>query len=227
MGDLTRTRPLCTNYGFSRGKPVDRFYIEQFMEAHSSRIQGRVLEVLNNNYTRKYGREKVTRSDILDINRANPNATIYDDLRSLTSIGDRSFDCIILTQTLHLIDDDDGALRQLYRILKPGGTFLLTVPCISRVPHTETDGAWNRFYTERGIHYMLTRHFAPSTFSVNVYGNLPVATAFLHGLAVEDLDKSLFRFGDPDYPLIIAAAATKENMTPRETPEKTVSAYSA
>lgn len=209
FGDLARTAPLCRNYGFSRGKPVDRLYIEQFIESKSLSIRGRVLELLNNNYTRQFGGDRVIQSDVLDINPLNAKATIHDDLRSLSSIEDKSYDCVILTQTLHLIDDDSGALRQIYRILAPGGALLLTVPCISRVPHTEEDGVWNRFYTEHGISYMLTRHFGPSEFSVIPYGNLPVATGFLYGLAVQDLDPSLFRFQDPDYPLIIGAHVTK------------------
>lgn len=212
FGDLARTSPWCRNYGFSRGKPVDRFYIEQFMENNRVSVKGRVLELLNNRYTRKYGGENVTVSEVLDINPDNGKATIHDDLRTLSSIDDASFDCIILTQTLHLIDDDGGALRQLYRVLAPGGTLLMTVPCISRVPKTEEDGMWNRFYTDHGVAYLLKTWFEPCDFTVELFGNLPAATAFLYGLAVEDLEPSLFRVHDPEFPLIIGTCATKANI---------------
>lgn len=209
FGDLQGTEPLCRNYGFSRGKPVDRFFIEQFMAHHQSCIQGKVLEVLNSNYTRKYGGNRVTTFDVLDINPQNPHATVVDDLRTLASIRDQSYDCVILTQTLHLIDDDSGALRQVYRILAPGGFLLLTVPCISHVPRTPEDGVWNRFYTDHGVEYLLKKHFHPSRFTIAPHGNLPAATAFLYGLAMQDLDRSLLEHHDPAYPLIIGALAQK------------------
>jgi SAM-dependent methyltransferase len=214
FGDLHRTTPLCQNYGFSRGKPIDRFYIEQFMAQYSPHIQGRVMEVLNANYTRKYGGDRVTTSDVLDINPLNPKATVVDDLRTLASVYDQSYDCIILTQTLHLIDDDCGALRQLYRILAPGGFLLLTVPCISHVPRTAENGIWNRFYTDHGLAYSLTKHFQPARFATATYGNLPAATAFLYGLSIQDIDPALLRLNDPTYPLIIGAVAQKSPLSP-------------
>lgn len=209
FGDLGRMRPLCPDYGFTRGQPIDRFYIEQFMESHRPHVQGRVLELLNSNYTQKYGGEKVTQSEVLDINPANRKATLYDDLRTLSSISDNSYDCVILTQTLHLIDDDRAALRQAYRILAPGGALLMTVPCISKVPSDPVEGIWCRFYTDPGVTFMLSRDFQRSAFSVSSYGNLPLSTAFLYGLSVQDLDRSLFRANDPEYPVIVGACATK------------------
>lgn len=209
FGDLARMTPFCRSYGYSRGNPVDRFYIEAFLGDYRHHIKGRVLELLNNNYTRLFGAENVSRSDVLDINRANPKATIFDDIRTLSSIADGSYDCVILTQTLHLIDDDSAALRQVYRILAPGGCLLLTVPCISRVPKTPDDGIWSRFYTDVGIAFLLNRDFQPAEFSVASYGNLPLATAFLYGLALEDMDRSLFEWHDPEFPLIVATCAKK------------------
>lgn len=213
FGDLARTTPFCRSYGYSRGNPVDRFFIEAFLENHGRDIRGRVLELLNDNYTRRFGAENVTRSDVLDINPANPKATIIDDLRTLSSIADGTYDCVILTQTLHLIDDDSAALRQLYRVLAPGGCLLLTVPCISRVPRTEVDGIWSRFYTDAGIAFLLNRDFQPAQCSVATYGNLPLAVAFLYGLAMEDIDRSLFALNDPEFPLIVAARARKPPST--------------
>lgn len=41
---------------------------------------------------------------------------------------DGSFDRIIASEILEHIDDDVGALRELVRVLRPGGTFAATVP---------------------------------------------------------------------------------------------------
>jgi hypothetical protein len=40
--------PLSDQYGFDRGTPVDRRYIEAFLRVHRDAIQGRVLEVQDN-----------------------------------------------------------------------------------------------------------------------------------------------------------------------------------
>ncbi|RKT47410.1 class I SAM-dependent methyltransferase [Thiocapsa rosea] len=211
LGDLRRTEPFCRRYGFSRGLAVDRRYIEDFIETQQASITGRVLEVLNNNYTLRFGGDRVTRSDVLDINPANPSATIRDDLRSLSTIPDEVFDCVILTQTLHLIDDDNAAIRQVYRILKPGGALLLTVPCISKVGMHPDDCTWYRFYTDAGIRYLLERTFQPSMLSVESHGNVLTAAAYLYGLAVRDLESEYFEVNDPEYSLIVAVAARKQS----------------
>jgi hypothetical protein len=52
-GDFDRTQPINANWGYERGTPIDRYYIDQFLQEHASDIRGRVLEVANNEYTRK------------------------------------------------------------------------------------------------------------------------------------------------------------------------------
>src|SRR5207244_6388384 len=44
LGDLNRLTPISATFGFDRGTPVDRYYIERFLEAHAADIAGRVLE---------------------------------------------------------------------------------------------------------------------------------------------------------------------------------------
>lgn len=41
---------------------------------------------------------------------------------------DESFDLALATDVLEHVDDDEAALRELFRVLKPGGTALITVP---------------------------------------------------------------------------------------------------
>lgn len=42
---LARLDPVSRTFGFDRGKPVDRWYIERFLAAHADDVRGRVLEV--------------------------------------------------------------------------------------------------------------------------------------------------------------------------------------
>lgn len=80
FGDLRRVRPISPNFGYDRGKPVDRRYIEDFLSRNAEVIRGRVLEIGDNAYTMHYGGARVTRSDILHVSPDNPRATLVGDL---------------------------------------------------------------------------------------------------------------------------------------------------
>jgi hypothetical protein len=47
FGDFARTAPIDSYFGFGRGTPLDRFYIESFLDRNRDDIAGRVLEVDN------------------------------------------------------------------------------------------------------------------------------------------------------------------------------------
>jgi hypothetical protein len=78
-GDLRRVTPISDVWGLDRGTPVDRYYIEGFLERQRPDITGHVLEIKDRGYTDRYG-QGVTRADVLDVNPANPRATIVADL---------------------------------------------------------------------------------------------------------------------------------------------------
>jgi hypothetical protein len=113
-GSLRRTRPLSTNYGYDRGKPVDRAYIERFLEANARDIRGRVLEVRDPRYTVAYGGDRVTSSDVLDIDSTNQDATVVADLGSPASLPEGRFDCVIIIQTLQYVHRSETAIENLY-----------------------------------------------------------------------------------------------------------------
>src|SRR5678815_4181077 len=76
---LLSVRPKSDHWGWDRGTPVDRYYIERFLAAHADDVRGNVLEVKDADYTKRYGRD-VVRTDVLDIDPANSQATIVADL---------------------------------------------------------------------------------------------------------------------------------------------------
>ena len=65
FGDLRQLRPISSDYGNSRGLEIDRYYIEKFLTEFSTDVRGRVLEIKHNAYTRRYGGDRVTQSDVL------------------------------------------------------------------------------------------------------------------------------------------------------------------
>ena len=113
--------PTSRNFGFDRGQCIDRYYIESFLERHRTDIKGHVLEVLDNRYTRQFGGSSVTHSDVLQIEPANRDATIIGDLGTGENIPPETFDCMIVTQTLHLVYEVQSAIAHCYAALKPGG----------------------------------------------------------------------------------------------------------
>src|SRR5438132_14231822 len=121
FGDLHRTTPVSAIFGIDRGFPIERYYIEKFLDRHRLDVRGRCLEMGDAGYTRTFGDDRVTASDVMHVTPGNPAATIVADLTSADHVPSDAFDCIILTQTLQMIYDMNAALRTLHRILKPGG----------------------------------------------------------------------------------------------------------
>jgi len=209
-GDLRSVEPVGREFGTDRGGPIDRRYIEGFLGQNSADVRGRVLELGDDAYTVRFGGDRVTSKEILYVKAGNPQATIVADLADAPQIPDDSFDCVILTQALHLIYEARAALRTLHRILRPGGVLLLTVPGITPVPTRSVWGyTWHWAFTALSTERMLRESFPAGTVAVQSYGNVLAATAFLQGLAQEELATQELDAVDPDFPVIIAARAQK------------------
>jgi SAM-dependent methyltransferase len=210
LGDLARLTPISRDWGFDRGRPVDRFYIERFLAAHAPDIRGRVLEVSNNEYTRRFGGTEVTHSDVLHPFEGNPRATVTADLTRREPRLEQQFDCIICTQTLQFIYEVREAVQQLHRWLKPGGVTLVTVPGISQVSREDMEltGDYWRF-TGAAVERMFADAFGAGTFEIESWGNVLAAVTFLHGIAVEELDEAELLEPDPQFPLITTVRAVR------------------
>jgi SAM-dependent methyltransferase len=215
FGSLRRLKPISRSWGSDRGLPVDRYYIEQFLAPHAADIHGRVLEIKDDLYTSRFGGGRVTTSDVLHPEEGNPAATIIADLTRGDHMRSDTFDCIVLTQTLHLIYDVRAALTTLYRILKPGGVLLATVSGISKISREDMD-RWGHHwsFTSRSAKQLFGEFFPPEQVQVEAYGNVLSTIAFLHGLASDDLRQNELDHVDPDYEMLIAIRAVKpENAT--------------
>lgn len=133
IGSLRRTTPVSIHWGVERGQIVDRYYIERFLAEHERDVRGQVLEFADDSYARRFGGAHVSGVDVLHLRADNPRATIVADLARGDPIPSASFDCVICTQVLKYVYDLHGGIRTLYRILKPGGVLLLTVPGIQKI----------------------------------------------------------------------------------------------
>lgn len=215
-GTPRKMLPVGRDFGFSRGKPIDRYYIEDFLRRNSGAsaytagsIRGHVLEVADDTYSRKFGLG-VDRIDILDALPENPRSTVVADLADGQNLPSDTYDCVICTQTLLLIYDVSAAVRTIHRILKPGGTALITVPGISQIirPDIDTWGDYWRF-TTLSARRLFDEVFEPENVTVDSYGNVLAASAFLYGLASEDMSRRELELHDPDYQVTVCIKAVK------------------
>ena len=208
-GDFASTVPVAMDYGYERGNPVDRYYIEKFLEKSSPAIQGRVLEVGEDTYSKKFGAEKITQQDVLHYNQPDPIVTILGDLTQPGVLPEAAFDCIILTQTLQLIFNLDQAVERLHAALKPGGVLLLTVPGITSIERTEWSKNWYWSFTLYAVQKLFERNFAPEELEITQYGNVFSAAMFLYGVAHEELDTRKLDVYDEAYPVILGLKAQR------------------
>jgi len=209
LGDFNRTTPFSTQFGYDRGGPVDRYYVENFLEENSSKIKGRVLEIGDNEYTLKYGGNEVEKSDILHIDDSNTKATFIGDLSNCPQLPSDSFDCIVLTQTLHLIYDFKGAIETCYRVLKTGGTLLITVPGISHIAQDGWGKYWLWAFTDASMERIMEERFLVENTAIRTHGNVLVASAFLYGMGLPELKKEQMDTRDPHYQVIVTVSAVK------------------
>lgn len=209
FGDFGRTRPISGTFGFDRGDPIDRYYIEKFLHRHSSDIHGRVLEIGDNTYTMQFGGDNVVKSDVLHVDAVNSNATIIGDLSAADVLPANAFDCIILTQTLHLIFDMPKAISSLAAALKPGGVLLLTVPGITPIDRGEWRHTWYWSLTDTALTRLLSGSFEPSDISVHSFGNVFAAVCFLQGLAQAEVPAQKLDVCDAAFPVVVAARIYK------------------
>ena len=207
--NLRRVTPVSDIYGLDRGQSIDRYYIGDFLSGNSEHIRGSVLELLGNHYTKLYGRQKVIKSDVLDIDEDNRNATIVADLTKADIIKDETYDCFILTQTLQFIYDLDSAVYHSQRILKRGGVLLVSLPSVSRIDCIAgVDGDFWRF-TKASAEKLFERYFGKENVSVQAYGNVLADISFLMGLATDELTREELDYNDANFPLIICVRAIK------------------
>lgn len=209
-GSLRRLTPVSRVFGYDRGTPIDRYYIDQFLSKHATDIGGKVLEVGDSYYSHKYGAEKTSRIEVLHATNDNPRATIVGDLSSGIGIPTDMFNCIILTQTLQFIFDFKSALHTCYKALQPGGVLLITVPGISQISKYDME-RWGEYwrFTSLSVKNIFEDIFETHDVQVSVYGNVLSSVAFLYGISYEELSKSELDFCDSDYELLIGVRVSK------------------
>ena len=210
FGDLASIEPASRDFGYDRGNPVDRYYIENFLQSRSEDVRGHVLEVSEDAYSKRFGGAKVTKQDVIHLNLPDPPVTIVGDLTKVGVLPDNTFDCIIITQTLQMIFNLDEAVVRLHAALKPGGVLLVTVPGITQLERGEWGEAWCWSFAQKSVTELFGKVFSREKMQVTTVGNCFAAIAYLFGAALEEIDVKKLDPVDMMYPVIISLRAQKD-----------------
>lgn len=204
------TKPISNDFGLSRGTPIDRYYIDSFLKDNEFDIKGAALEIAESTYTKRFD-HGVTSFEVLHVDESNCKATIIGDLTRPESLPEKMVDCFICTQTLNFIFDIRKAVDGCFKLLRDGGVFLGTVSGISQISRYDMD-RWGDYwrFTDLSLKKLFTEYFREENITIQTYGNVFAANAFLQGLALEDIeDKSLLNENDPDYQVTLGIRAVR------------------
>jgi SAM-dependent methyltransferase len=204
------SEPYERKYGMGLGRPVDRVYIEGFLERHAVDIHGDVLEILDPMYTHRFGGARVERADVLDASPSGSEATVTGNLETGEGLPREGYDCFICTQTLSLIYNVRSAVRNAHAVLRPGGVLLVTVPGISQQAdpaHEEFPDYWR--FTKLALRRLLEEPFGPGAVEVEAHGTVAATAAFVYGIPASEINPALLTPHDPDYEMVVCGRAVR------------------
>jgi len=98
------------------------------------------------------------------------------DVQDLRGVPDAGFDLAILDQTLEHVADPERALREVRRVLRPGGVAIISTPFLVPLHPTADYGDYTR-WTPQGMKAMLERNGFDA--DVRWWGNADAARALL------------------------------------------------
>jgi SAM-dependent methyltransferase len=209
FGSLRRTQPVDANYGYTRGRPIDRYYIEAFLAERANDVRGAALEFQDTEYLRRFGGPAVTSMDVMNVEADYPGTTIAADVAVEAGLPVQRFDCIVCTGVVQLVYDIESAVRNLHRMLRPGGVLLATMPGISKLVREDVGWADQWRLTSSSAKTLFGSVFGVDNVDVHWYGNPLVAISSLMGLATEDLKPHELDARHPEFEVLIAVRAIR------------------
>jgi SAM-dependent methyltransferase len=154
---MTRTPSLSPRLrAFVRQSPLERRRIVRFV-SEAARATGPGARVLDAGAGEAPYRELFLHCDYVTSDWANsphPGARRADIIASLDAlpVPDGSFDAVLCTEVLEHVANPSSVLRELYRVLAPGGRLWLTVPFVAAL-HEEPYDYYR--YTPHGLRSLL------------------------------------------------------------------------
>lgn len=182
-GSLRRLDPVSADWGSESWPPLSRYYINHFVAGHRADIRGAVCELLNREYTERFGDTRVTSSDVLDIDATNATATIIDDLARPGGVAPGIDSTASSSPRRCRTSSTAPAPWRTRHGDSAGGVLLVTVPSIIRY-HREPEDHWR--FTVDSMQRAVAEQCPGARATVGAHGNLWSAVGFL-GLASREL----------------------------------------
>ena len=195
-----RINPLCNVFGFTRGTPLGRYYLEQFLKVIRPHLRGRVLEIGGDAQSQK---RMLLESDAIteyvtcdQLPYSKP--TIVGDVNDPLLFDACSFDVVLAFNVLEHCRQPWNILKNFAQWLKPGGEACVQVPNAQVVHRTSLDcfrilpDGMRAMYEDAGF----------TDIVLHPFGNLHTSASSLYGLATEDIALDLLDVLDERYPVI-------------------------
>jgi SAM-dependent methyltransferase len=202
-GQFRRTEPFCKNFGFGRGTPIDRYYLDKFIAHIRPQVKGNTLEIggaVGNSAS--FGFTQTTEYHALDLHPS-PYNDYAGDAHEPSLIAPETFDSIVCFNVLEHCTRPWIVAENIHRWLKKGGKAFCMVPNAQRVHELPRD-YW------RPLPSALESMFDRFTHKqMHVYGNMMTHMASSYGIACEELTPEELDFSHPDYPVATCIVAEK------------------
>ena len=139
--------PLLKRFSRALSAKLTRITLDTFIEAHAS--TGRTLDIgaQNGPYAAWFPNRLA-----VDIKRGT-GVQLLSDVQAL-ALADDTFDVVVCTEVLEHLPEPQTAIHEMYRVLKPGGTLILTTRFLFPIHDAPHD--YFRF-TRYGLQYLLRR----------------------------------------------------------------------
>jgi Methyltransferase domain len=208
--NLRHLNPISDVFGYDRGdRSIYRYYIDKFIESHSARISGSVLEVGDSSYMNRYS-QQIAKPAIIHYAEKQGENSFVGDLTRVDSLPQEEFDCFICTQTFNFIHDFGSAVSGSHYLLKKGGYLLATVSGIQQISKYDAS-RWGDYwrFTGQACVKSFGAVFGEQNIEVVSYGNVLACIAGLEGLSSTELNQDELDYQDPCYEMIIGICAKK------------------
>src|SRR3989344_5532014 len=97
-------------------------------------------------------RQRVGNFDTIDIEKRAEGITFMGDIQNMPMVASNTYDSAICLYVFEHIKSPEKALREIYRILKNNGNFIIAVPHLCHL-HEEPNDYWR--FTKYGLRHML------------------------------------------------------------------------
>lgn len=134
-----------------RGKTLARILFNRMVEKYAREIHGDTLDLAAGD-TPSYSRLLPRGINLLSSDLAAPSRTV--DANKKLQFSDHTFDTVLFFNALYIVEDPHRTLAEIRRVLRPGGTVLLSSPFLAGEMPEPRD--FYRF-TAEGLARALTR----------------------------------------------------------------------